>query len=120
MLRSGSAQGDGISETCSEERALGAAGYLIPIYVQSLARAQGRGSHSAGPFPTDRARGAPGSRPSWSLRLELCRVARTAHVPSLPKAQMGISAQGWSTIQQEAHFACETIATGPAEVKHQF
>lgn len=41
MLRSGSAQGDGTSETCSEERALGAAGYLIPIYVQALARAQG-------------------------------------------------------------------------------
>lgn len=51
-------------------------------------------------------------------RLELCRVARTAHVPSLPEAQMDISAQGWSRIQQEAHFACETIAMGPAEVKH--
>lgn len=63
MLRSGSAQGNGISETCSEERALEAAGYLIPIYVQALARAQGRGSHSAGPFPTDRARGAPGAHP---------------------------------------------------------
>lgn len=50
----------------------------------------------------------------------LCRVTCTAHVSSLPEKHMGISAQGWSGIQQEAHSACETTAMGPAEVKPQF